>query len=115
MSTTDPVACLLAALKNVKKNGTGYTAHCPGHDDRHSSLSIGAGADGRALVKCHAGCETPHIVASMGLEMSDLFPPRPEALRGNGGSRRTGGRGEVNPPKHHCTSATRRSHREAVR
>src|SRR5215213_7047781 len=72
----DPVALILSRLENVRKNGGGWTARCPGHDDRHNSLSIGAGEDGRALLKCHAGCETPRIVAAMGLTMADLFPLR---------------------------------------
>jgi hypothetical protein len=32
-------------------------ARCPAHDDRHPSLSLRDGRDGRLLVKCHAGCD----------------------------------------------------------
>lgn len=53
------------------------SAHCPGpvhgNDDRRPSLSVKEGDDGRALVYCHAGCETLEIVEALGLSMSDLF------------------------------------------
>ena len=87
MTGPDPIERILLRLENVKQNGGGWTARCPGHDDQHNSLSIGAGDDGRALLKCHTGCETPRIVAAMSLTMADLFPPRAEALRANGASR----------------------------
>jgi hypothetical protein len=72
--SSGPVELVLSRLENVKKNGTGHTARCPAHDDQHSSLSIGAGHDGRALLKDHAGCPPERIVAGMGLTMADLFP-----------------------------------------
>ncbi len=36
--------------------GSSGTARCPGHDDRHPSLSI-TERDGKLLVYCHAGCD----------------------------------------------------------
>ncbi len=69
-----PIDDLLARLDNVKAAGVGqWTARCPAHDDRQSSLSIGTGDDGRALVKCHAGCDTVAIVGVLGLTTGDLF------------------------------------------
>jgi hypothetical protein len=100
----DPLARIIPLLENVKKNGSGITARCPAHDDRHNSLSIGRGDDDRALLKCHAGCETAHVVAAMGLTMDDLFPPRAEAVRGNGAGRRTGGEGGVPPSGNTATA-----------
>jgi putative DNA primase/helicase len=67
-------------LEMVRKNGPGWMAKCPAHDDRAPSLSITEGEDGRTLIKCHAGCATTEIVKAVGLRMSDLFlrrPPRP--------------------------------------
>src|SRR5687768_9711090 len=87
MNTTDPVALVLSRLKGVKENSTGFTALCPAHDDRRNSLSICPGDDGRALLKCHAGCETAAIVAAAGLTMADLFSPHEETIRGNGQGR----------------------------
>ncbi len=59
---------------NPKKSGAGWKAHCPGHDDSTASLSITEGDDGRVLLHDFGGCATEHVVASMGLTMSDLFP-----------------------------------------
>ena len=72
MNTPDPVQCVLDAIKNVKPSGDGWSGRCPAHDDRHNSLTIHRGADGRALVKCHAGegCPTDRIVAALGLTMA---------------------------------------------
>lgn len=66
-----------------------FTARCPAHEDRSPSLSVAEGADGRALLHCHAGCETAAIVAALGLSWSDLFPD----------GHRHAGRRKVIPPK----------------
>ncbi|HQR44590.1 MAG TPA: AAA family ATPase [Thermoanaerobaculia bacterium] len=72
-----PIQTVISALESheckVTNSGASYSARCPAHDDRRSSLSISEGADGRALVKCHAGCETSSVVAALGLSLSDLF------------------------------------------
>lgn len=51
----------------------GWQVCCPAHDDHTPSLSIDDGNTG-TLLKCHAGCETPAIMAALGLSMADLFP-----------------------------------------
>ena len=66
----------LDRLDGVHKAGAGHVAKCPAHPDDKPSLSVSAGADGRILLHCHAGCSAPDIVNSMGLTMSDLMPPR---------------------------------------
>lgn len=71
-----PVGILLSRLERVRKSGRGYTARCPAHEDRTASLSIAEGRDGRALVKCFAGCEVLAVVHALGLEVADLFPQR---------------------------------------
>ncbi|MBI3910614.1 MAG: hypothetical protein HY320_06745 [Armatimonadetes bacterium] len=76
MSSVTLVQNVLTRLEGVRRNGSGWMARCPAHDDGRASLSLGEGGDGRVLLKCFAGCETPAIVAALGLEMSDLFPPR---------------------------------------
>lgn len=70
-----PVDLLLSKLARVKPTGTGYTAQCPGHEDRENSLSINVGDDGKVLLKCHAGCETEHVLDAIGLQFRDLFSP----------------------------------------
>lgn len=81
--TNDRLRTLLALLKGVKGRGSHYTARCPAHEDRTPSLSVTEGRDGRVLVKCHAGCRTVDVLRAVGLTEADLFPPRPEAERGD--------------------------------
>ena len=66
-----PVEHLLPKLTEVKRSGEGWSARCPAHDDRKASLSVGEGDDGRALVKCHAGCPTYVVMAAVDLTMAD--------------------------------------------
>jgi hypothetical protein len=42
------------------------------------SLSIGETSEGAALLHCFAGCEAAAILAALGLELRDLYPPRLE-------------------------------------
>lgn len=78
--TSQPVQAVLHALEargtHPKRCGTGWQARCPAHDDRNPSLAISEGDDGRALLKCHAGCELAGIVGALNLEMTDLFPDK---------------------------------------
>lgn len=76
-------AAFVDRLDNARRNGSGWTARCPSHDDRANSLSIREGDDGRILLHCHAGCEATAIVAAMRLTMADLF-----ASNGTGGAGR---------------------------
>ena len=68
---------LLGRLEGITQNGEQWQARCPAHADREPSLSITEGSDGRVLLQCFGGCETGDIVQALGLEMRDLFPPRP--------------------------------------
>jgi hypothetical protein len=74
-----PIQSVLSALTstgcNPRKTQSGWEAHCPAHDDKHRSLSVGEGRDGRVLIKCHAGdgCSIETICAALGLETRDLF------------------------------------------
>jgi hypothetical protein len=72
-----PISIVRPRLKGVQASGSGYTAHCPAHDDRTPSLHVTEGDDGRVLLKCFAGCRTETIVRRIGLEMKDLFPRDP--------------------------------------
>ena len=55
----------LDRLEGVKRNGPGWTARCPAHDDQTASLSVAEGADGMMLLKCHAGCGFEQILAAV--------------------------------------------------
>jgi hypothetical protein len=74
-----PVDNLLRRLDDVKRSGNGWIAKCPAHDDRKPSLSISECANGRALLKCHAGCSVDAVVAALGLTMADLFVEKSES------------------------------------
>lgn len=91
-SVNTPVEKVLEALRrhgeNPKRAKSGYAAHCPAHEDNSPSLSIGIARDGEsAIVHCHAGCDPERILDTIGLRMTDLFPPR-EETNGNGSGRK---------------------------
>ena len=68
---------LLQHLQKVKRTKPGsWLACCPAHSDKTASLSIRELDDGRVLVHCFAGCAVHEVVGSIGLGLSDLFPPR---------------------------------------
>ena len=69
---------LLAKLEAVRQTGRGtWLARCPAHDDGRPSLSL-RDADGVTLLHCFAGCSAGEVVGAVGMELSDLFPPKPE-------------------------------------
>jgi hypothetical protein len=68
-----PVEKVLDRLAGVRQLNGSWKALCPAHDDREPSLSISEGDDGRALLKCFAGCNNPEVVAALDLDLSDLF------------------------------------------
>jgi 5S rRNA maturation endonuclease (ribonuclease M5) len=65
---------VLSRLRGVRKDGKGWKALCPAHDDRKPSLKVDEAEDGKVLLKCFAGCGTEDIIAAIGLKMSDLYP-----------------------------------------
>ncbi len=68
---------LLSRLDKVRRTGPGrWVARCPAHDDRGPSLSVRELEDGRALLKCFAGCTVHEVVQAVGLSLSDLFPEK---------------------------------------
>ena len=78
---------ILGRLEKVKRHtsetsGVYWMARCTAHDDHNPSLSISEGADGRILLKCHAGCATESVLAALGLQARDLFAE----ANGNGGN-----------------------------
>lgn len=67
---------LLSRLDKVRQSGPdSYMACCPAHEDKSASLSI-RHADDKTLIHCFAGCSVHEVVGAVGLEISDLFPPR---------------------------------------
>lgn len=76
----NPSESLLSRLEGVKQRGPGsWVARCPAHDDKSPSLSVRETGDGVLLLHCFGGCAPADIVAAVGMELADLFPPRPTA------------------------------------
>jgi hypothetical protein len=98
---TTPVDRVLAALRDhgheLKRCGKGWSCRCPAHDDRSPSLSVDAGDDGRALVRCHAGCTVEAVCAAIGLQPSDLFDREQRPGIGASADRRRRGDGDETP------------------
>lgn len=71
-----PFEQVAGRLEHVQRSGSGsLVARCPAHNDKHPSLSVKEGQDGRVLLFCHAGCDVRSVVAAMRLTMADLFTP----------------------------------------
>jgi hypothetical protein len=69
---------LLSMLHGVRRTGANrWLGLCPAHVDKRPSLSVRELDDGRVLLHCFAGCAAREVIAAAGLEMADLFPPRP--------------------------------------
>ncbi len=62
-----------ASRLHARRIHHGWIARCPAHPDRSPSLAISEGRDKRIVLHCHAGCETPAIVAALDLSLRDLF------------------------------------------
>jgi putative DNA primase/helicase len=69
-----PLDLVLSKCTNPIRDGGGFKACCPAHDDVNPSLAVNEGDDGKVLLKCWSGCSTEEIVGAMGLRMRDLFP-----------------------------------------
>lgn len=103
-----PVEKVLEKAENVREVASGWLVSCPlpdhgqGRGDRNPSVSIAEGDDGRALVKCNAGCGTEEVVAAWGLSMSDLFERNGTPLRA-ARRKRQGGGGRYSPSENRST------------
>lgn len=85
--TGEPIDRALDALAShgcpARANGhEQWSAKCPHHADGNPSLSIAVGEGGRVLFNCHAGCTADEVTQSIGLKLTDLFPPRDEREAG---------------------------------
>jgi hypothetical protein len=76
-------AALLSRLDRVKRTGVSrWVALCPAHLDKTPSLSICEKDDGRVLVHCFADCPVQDVLDAAGVDMAELFPPRPLKMEG---------------------------------
>lgn len=65
----------VGGLASVTRQGGGYRAKCPAHDDSSPSLMVDE-KDGKILIKCHGGCDTSAVLESMNLHFGDLGGPQ---------------------------------------
>jgi hypothetical protein len=65
---------ILSKLQGVRRNGSGWMAKCPAHNDQTASLSVKEGQDRCVLLNCFAGCKVEEVVQACGMQMRDLFP-----------------------------------------
>lgn len=60
---------ILGKLDAVKATRPGqWSARCPSHKDKRSSLGVGIGSSGRVLIHCMAGCEYRQILSDLGIK-----------------------------------------------
>jgi hypothetical protein len=79
---TTPLESVLEQVEKAYQRQPGqYSARCPAHDDKGPSLSIRETPEGAVLLHCFAGCTVSEIAGALGLELSDLFPPRDKSGR----------------------------------
>jgi hypothetical protein len=72
----NPLEKILEYVEGVEQKGNSFWALCPAHDDHKPSLHIEEADDGRALLKCRAGCDQSEVMTALerlGLKKSDLF------------------------------------------
>ncbi len=76
-----PLELFLSRLPpGCKVTGNGHAVRCPAHEDKHPSLSVATGVDGRLLLHCHANCSYEQIMAAVGLTPADGFIRKPRAM-----------------------------------
>ncbi len=73
-----PIQVVLAALtahsgREPTRNGEGWMATCPAHDDKKPSLSVKDSESG-VMLHCFAGCKLDAIVAKLGIDETFLCP-----------------------------------------
>lgn len=73
MTITD----FLGLFSTVKPTKKGWDVNCPAHDDKHPSLGVMEGEEGRIVLNCLAHCSTDSICRALGIEIRDLFADRP--------------------------------------
>jgi hypothetical protein len=80
---SSPIDVVLSRLDGHKLRENGrdrWRACCPAHGGSNpSALSVGVGDDDRVLLRCWHGCSAEQVAQAIGIELADLFPPKPQA------------------------------------
>lgn len=67
---------MLEHVDHYEARANSFWCVCPAHNDHDPSLHVVEGEDGRALLKCRAGCDQESVVLALekrGLRRGDLF------------------------------------------
>ena len=74
---TRPIDLVLSRLDDPKQSGRDrWRSSCPACGGNKSALSVGIGYEDAVLIQCFKGCDVESVVAAMGLQLHDLFPPK---------------------------------------
>lgn len=80
--TASPIDLVLSRLDSFKLRETGrdrWRACCPAHGGKNpSALSIGVGDSAAVVLRCWQGCTVNQVADALGLDITDLFLPRPQ-------------------------------------
>lgn len=63
------------AITAVKAGHHSIMVKCPAHDDGTASLAVTRGNDHPVVLTCHAGCDTPDVLAATGLDWDEVCAP----------------------------------------
>jgi len=55
----------IARALGGRRSGKGWLCKCPAHKDKHPSLSVDEGRDGKVLVVCRAGCSQADVIDAL--------------------------------------------------
>lgn len=55
----------IARTLGGRRVGATWMARCPAHDDHTPSLSLRETADGKVLLRCHAGCDQAEVIGAL--------------------------------------------------
>lgn len=71
---------VLARARKYRRTGPHsavISCPAPGHEDRNPSVTVSETPDGTILMNCRSrGCDFANMVAGLGMEMHEFFPPR---------------------------------------
>jgi hypothetical protein len=74
---TSPIDLVLSRLEKVRQRQSNqWSARCPAHNDKSPSFSVAEKDDGSVRFRCWTGCTYEEVIQALGLNPSDLYPPK---------------------------------------
>lgn len=75
---------LIDQLEGVERDGDGWKALCPAHDDHEPSLNFRVGDTQPVVFKCMVGCPEDEVLRAAGLTWADVCTPKSNSNAGRG-------------------------------